>query len=114
MQRDYKAFLEDIVDAISKIERYTGDLTFDEFESSEMVIDATLRNLEIIGEAVKNIPEEIKTRHKDIDWKRIAGLRDILIHVYFGVVTETIWDIIRNKLPDLKTKISSMLREEEQ
>lgn len=113
MQRDYRAFLDDIIEAISKIEKYTEGLTFDEFKSNEMVADATIRNLEIMGEAVKNIPEEIKTKYKDIEWKKIAGLRDIVIHRYFGIVLEMIWDIIKNKLPVLKNKISVILQEKE-
>ena len=74
-----------------------------------MVIDATVRNFEIIGEAVKRIPESIKKEHSDIEWKKIAGLRDILIHEYFGVDPEVVWDIIKNKLPEFKLKISKIL-----
>ena len=71
-----------------------------------MAIDATVRNLEVIGEAVKRIPEHVKNKHPDVEWKKIAGLRDILIHEYFGVDLEVVWDIIRNKLPEFKKEIS--------
>ena len=86
-----------------------ANLIFQEFVKKEMMIDATVKNFEIIGEAVKRIPESIKKEHSDIEWKKIAGLRDILIHEYFGVDPEVVWDIIKNKLPEFKLKISKIL-----
>jgi len=67
-----------------------------------------IRNLEIIGEAAKNIPKEFRSKHGEIEWNKISGLRDILIHEYFGVDLDILWDIIQNKLPDLKRKISKI------
>jgi len=110
MQRNYRVYFEDILDAILNIEQYTKNQNFEEFKKNKLVKDAVIRNLEIIGEAVKNIPERIKEKHPKIEWREIAGLRDILIHRYFEVNIKILWDIIKNKLPDLKDKISLILK----
>lgn len=104
--RDYKLYLEDILQAIKSVDEYTKSLTFVKFKRNKLVIDAVVRNLEIIGEAAKNIPANIKNRFPDIEWKKISGLRNILIHEYFGIDLQILWDIIKNKLPDLKKQIS--------
>ncbi|MEF8874825.1 MAG: DUF86 domain-containing protein [Candidatus Thermoplasmatota archaeon] len=83
-------------------------MTFEEFKTDEKTMDAVLRNLEVIGEAVKNLPDEIKENNQGIDWKGISGLRDILSHAYFGVDDEIIWDIIQNKIPELEEKIEEL------
>jgi len=108
--RDYKLYLEDILQAIEKIEKYTKGLTGEEIKKQDLVVDGVVRNLEIVGEAVKNIPADIKDKCADVEWKKIAGLRDILAHAYFGVDSEILWDIVKNKLPDLKVKISRLLK----
>ena len=109
--RDYKLYLDDILLAIKKIEKYTKDLPLKKLKGDTLVVDAVVRNLEIIGEAVKNIPSRLKEKHPDIEWKKISGLRDILAHEYFGIDLEILWDIIKNKLPDLKKEISRLSKD---
>jgi uncharacterized protein with HEPN domain len=84
-KRDYILFLEDILDALEKIENYTKNLSFAEFADNGMAVDAVIRNYEVIGEATKNIPEEIKEKYPEVEWKEATGFRDVLIHDYFGI-----------------------------
>ena len=100
----------DIKEAVKRIEDYIIGLTFIKFLDDVKTQDAITRNLEIIGEAVKNIPSDVKDKHPDVEWKKIAGLRDILAHEYFGIDIEILWDIVENKLPDLKKEISRLLK----
>lgn len=112
MPREYRDYLEDISNSIRKIEVFTRNMTFEEFKKDEKTRDAVLRNLEVIGEAVKNLPDEIKDNNPNIDWKGISGLRDILSHAYFGVDDDIIWDIIQNKIPQLEEKVDVLIEEE--
>lgn len=106
MPRDFEVYLEDIRQAIGKIRSYTANLTPEVFAQDSMKIDAVVRNLEIIGEAAKMIPESIRTNYANVEWKKIAGLRDILAHQYFDVDLDIIWDILQNKLPALERELS--------
>jgi uncharacterized protein with HEPN domain len=111
MSRDYKVYLEDILDAAKQIRQYIAGMSLEEFSSDRKTVDAVLRNLEVIGEASKNVPADVRANHPEADWKRIAGLRDILIHQYFGVDLVIIWDVIEKKLPELEQQAERMLRE---
>ena len=108
--RDYRFYLEDIQSSVQKIEKFTKGLTLQKFQKDDLVIDAVIRNLEVIGEASGNIPDKIKKKYPDIEWKKITALRNILIHEYFGVDHEILWDIVTNKLPELKKTINAALR----
>ena len=85
MKRDYRLYIDDIIEAIIKLESYSKGLSFDDFSEDKKVIDATIRNFEIIGEATKHLPQTIKRKYPEIPWKAMAGMRDKLIHEYFGV-----------------------------
>ena len=109
MSRDYRVYLDDILEAAAKIRTYTATLTLEDLRSDPNTLDAVIRNLEIIGEAVKNVPDAVRSLHPGVEWRKIAGLRDILIHEYFGIDVEIIWDILQNKLPVLEQQIRQML-----
>ncbi len=109
--RDYKLYLDDISEAAKRIERYIRGFTLEKLKKDSLTVDAVVRNLEIIGEAAKRIPANVKEKYPDIEWKKIAGLRDILVHEYFGIDLEVLWDIIENKLPVLKQEIERALKD---
>ncbi|GIK42633.1 MAG: DUF86 domain-containing protein [Chloroflexota bacterium] len=112
MSRDYKLYLADILEAIRKIESYTQGLSLLEFGQDEMRVDAVMRNLEIIGEATKNIPVGVRQKYPAVEWRKIAGLRDVAIHAYFTIDLRIIWDIVENKLPGLQHDVATMLEQE--
>jgi uncharacterized protein with HEPN domain len=112
MPRDYKVYLEDILESVANIREYVGGFVFETFAKDKKTLHAVIRNLEVIGEAAKKIPSEIRAKSQDIDWKRISGLRDILVHEYFGVDLEILWDIVQNEIPVLESKVRTLLRSE--
>ncbi|MEO0231559.1 MAG: DUF86 domain-containing protein [candidate division WOR-3 bacterium] len=105
-----KEFLLDIQEAIRRIELYTKGLKYEDFLQRIETQDAVLRNLEIIGEAVKNLSLNLKKKYQDIPWKDIARMRDKIIHFYFGVNLDIVWKIIEDKLPQLKKQIEDILK----
>jgi len=106
MPRDFEVYLYDILQAITKTRNYIAGHTRESFAQDSMRIDAVIRNLEIIGEAAKMIPESIRADYPNVEWKKIAGLRDILAHHYFEVDLDIVWDILQNKLPSLERELS--------
>ncbi len=104
MKKD-KAYLKDILDAISDIEVFIGNINESEFYKNKENKYAVVRALEIIGEAAKNLSKELKAKHKEIPWKEIVGMRDKLIHWYFGIKWELVWETVKNKIPELKNHL---------
>jgi uncharacterized protein with HEPN domain len=111
-KRKYIHFVEDIANAVNKIERYTKNQEYEDFTDNEMAVDAVIRNFEVIGEAVNNIPEEVKKKFPDVEWVEAVGFRNILIHNYFGLDLEAVWDTIKKNIPDLKKHVTKVLESE--
>ena len=109
MSRETRLFLEDIVESCDKIGRYTLGLKFEQFRDSELVVDAVARNLELVGEASKGVPNELRTRYPDVPWRKMAGLRDVIVHGYFRVDVQLLWDIVQRDVPTVRQKIAAIL-----
>lgn len=106
MKKDDSVYIRHILDAISRIERYVSGVEEKEFQNNEMMQDAIIRQIEIIGEASKKLSSDTKDAYKDIEWKDIAGMRDKLIHDYFGVDLQSVWDTATIDIPKLKQSLS--------
>jgi len=104
MRRD-ELFLKDIVKAMEKIFNYTEEMTKKEFKNDDLIVDAVLRNIEIIGEAANSVSDEIHEKYKDVPWRRMIGLRNIVIHEYFGVNIKRVWKVVAEDISDLKKNI---------
>ncbi len=111
MKRDPGLYLDDILESIKRIENASDNLTQDEFNKNVDKQDAIVRRLEIIGEAVKQMPQEFKEKYPEAPWKKIAGTRDVIVHDYFKLNLDRIWNIIQNDLVPLKEQIKAMLQE---
>ena len=110
-KREYRDYLTDIVYAIEKIEKFTKGTNLERFKKDEKTIFAVIRAFEIIGEATKNVPAKIKNEYKKVPWKLMSGMRDKLVHEYFGVNKEVVWKTVKKDIPDLKDKMDRLLSE---
>jgi len=104
-------YLKHILDAIKDIDDSILNLSKQQFENNKDVKDATIRRIEIIGEATKNLSSKLKSKYTDVQWSKIAGARDVMIHAYFNVDLDIVWNIIKNDLPKLKREIKKILKE---
>jgi uncharacterized protein with HEPN domain len=108
-RRDWLLFAEDILESIALIEGYVQEMTEEQFRTDRKTVDAVVRNLEIIGEASKYIPDDVKRSHPEVDWAGMVGLRNRIAHRYFGVSTAIVWQIAVQDLPLLKVRIEAVL-----
>lgn len=112
MSRSLQLYLEDILTSCAKVQRYTLNMSLEDFVADERTYDAVVRNLQIIGEAVKQIPPEVRDQYPAVEWRKIADLRDILAHAYFSLENETLWDIVQNKVPALQKQKQLIVQQE--
>ncbi|MEM1586629.1 MAG: DUF86 domain-containing protein [Candidatus Bathyarchaeia archaeon] len=108
-KRDYRDYLQDILDSIKDIEDFTRNMDFEDFARDRKTINAVIRSIEVIGEAVKHIPKLIRDKYPSIPWRKMAGMRDKLIHEYFGIDIKILWKTIKKDIPPLKPLIQNIL-----
>lgn len=114
MKREIGDFIEDIIDAITKATKFVEGVSYEEFTKDDKTIFAVIRAIEIIGETAKNIPEDTKKGYPEIPWKRMAGMRDKVIHGYFGVDIKVVWNTIKEEIPEVKSLFEKMLKDLEE
>ena len=111
--RGVRILLEEMLEAIGLLQQYTAGLTFEEFAGDVKTQDSVTRRLEIIGEAAKGIPEELRSKYPSVPWRDITGARDVLVHEYFRIDLEMAWDMVHDDLPTLETEVRRILEEED-
>ncbi len=111
MPRDYRAYLEDIIEAAVAARDFVAGMSKAELANDRRTHDAVVRNLEVIGEAAKKLPAQTRRDHPEVEWEKMAGLRGILVHDYFGIDIDIVWDVVQGKLPTLIEQVRSILNE---
>lgn len=111
MKKETLTFLGHILECVNLIQEYTKNKDINSFESDLQLQDAVIRRIEIIGEATRNVPLTIRKKYPEVSWKEMAGMRDILIHHYYGVSLKRTWNVVKNEIPKLKNQIQKIIKE---
>ena len=112
--RDISDYVRDLLTSIDEIEQFTAGLTYDEFSQDKKTINAVVRSLEVLGEAAKHIPSQIRNKHDGIPWSKMSGLRDVLIHDYMGVDVRTVWNVAVKRIKEIRPPIAALLADLEE
>ena len=111
MSRDISLYVKDILQNMRDAEEFIQELSYDQFQSDKKTLNAVMRSIEVIGEAAKKVPDTIRTKYPSVPWKEMAGMRDKIIHFYFGVDREAVWLVVKERIPALKPLIEQVLRD---
>lgn len=111
MKRAWRDYIADILSALQEVEDFTGGMEYEHFAADRKTVNAVVRSLEVMGEAAKRIPEDVRRRYPDVPWKRMTGMRDKLIHEYSGVDLEIVWGVVKTELPPVKPLIEQALQD---
>jgi uncharacterized protein with HEPN domain len=107
--RDWRLYADDIIESCGKIRRFIAGMTFEAFVADERTCDAVIRNIEVIGEAAKNLPDDVIAKVREVEWRKVRGMRDVLAHGYFGLDTKVVWSTATTKLDELERAIRNLL-----
>lgn len=110
-KRDLRDYLQDIIDAIAEVREFVEGTSFEDFSKDKKTINAVIRSLEVIGEGAKKVPEDLRRKYPRIPWRRMTGMRDKLIHEYFGIDLEIVWLVVNDELPPIKPMIQKVLKD---
>ncbi len=113
MPRDYRLYLDDMLEAAALIRSYIRGIEFPAFQSDRKTIDAVVRNLEVIGEAARVLPDDVKSKAPEIEWRKVVALRNLLVHQYVGVSPAIVWEVASQKIPDLERACKRLLEQSE-
>lgn len=107
--RDWRLYADDIIESCGKIRRFIAGMTYEAFVADERTRDAVIRNIEIIGEAAKNLPDEVIVRAPEVEWRKVRGIRDVLAHAYFGLDAKVVWSTATTKLDELEKAVRKLV-----
>ena len=103
--RDWRLYADDIIESCGKVRRFIAGMSYEAFVADELTRDAVIRNLEVIGEAAKNLPDEVVANAPNVEWRKVRGMRDVIAHGYFGLDMKVVWDTAKTKLDELETAV---------